>query len=114
MSETKIAGLPHFASQVFKSVSATPRAWEQAPHEKIGLPLATILTRVSLSGGQPMGKIVSTVALRIRYVASPVRKMRTSWPASAKARPCRKGNDALVGSSDPQALFIMILSFLDS
>src|SRR6266849_3140281 len=44
--------------------------------------------------------------------ASPSRKICTSCPASARANPCRKGNAALVGSSDPHALFIMILSDL--
>src|SRR5713226_2614781 len=40
-----------------------------------------------------------------------MRKICTSWPASANASPCTKGNDALVGSSEPHALFIMIFSF---
>ena len=65
-SDTKIAGLPNFAPQSFKSVSVTPRAREQAPQEKIGMCLATTLSSVSLSGGQPTGKIALTVALRIR------------------------------------------------
>lgn len=33
-SETKVAGVPNFAPHSFMSVSATPRAREQAPHEK--------------------------------------------------------------------------------
>jgi hypothetical protein len=74
-SDTKITGLPNLAPQLFRSVSVTPRAREQAPQEKIGMCLATTLSRVSLSGGQPTGNMVATVALRIRYVASPVRKI---------------------------------------
>lgn len=70
---------------------------------------ATTLASVALRGGQPTGMMESTVALRIRCVASPVRKVWTSCPASARASPCRKGTEARVGSSDPQALFIMIL-----
>src|SRR5262249_24179314 len=62
---TKTAGVPYFAFQVFKSVSETPRAREQAPQEKTGMCLARTFSRVSLNGGQPMGWIVSTVALRI-------------------------------------------------
>jgi hypothetical protein len=111
-SETKIAGLPNFASQSFRSVSATPRAREQAPQAKTGMRLATILSRNSLRGGQPTAKIAVAVALRIKYVASPVRKIRTSCPASARASPCTKGKDARVGSSEPQALLIMIFSDL--
>ena len=65
-SDTKIAGLPNFAPQSFKSVSVTPRAREQAPQEKIGMCLATTLSSISLRGGQPTGKIAVTVALRIR------------------------------------------------
>lgn len=65
-SETKIAGLPNFAPQSFKSVSVTPRAREQAPQEKIGMCLATTLPSVSLRGGQPTGKMALTVALRMR------------------------------------------------
>jgi hypothetical protein len=65
-SETKIAGLPNFAPQVIKSVSVTPRAREHAPQENTGMCLATTLSRISLSGGQPTGMIASAVALRIR------------------------------------------------
>jgi len=64
-SETKIAGLPNFAPHWFKSVSATPRAREQAPQAKIGMCLATTFSRVSRSGGQPTGMMASTVALRM-------------------------------------------------
>jgi hypothetical protein len=111
-SETKTAGLPNFALQVWRSISETPRAREQDPQEKTGICLATIFSRISSSGGQPIGNIVATVALRMRYVASPVRKIRTSCPASANARACANGKDALVGSSEPHELRIKILSFL--
>ena len=65
-NETNIAGLPHFATQLLKSASVTPRAREQAPQEKTGMCLATIFSIISLSGGQPIGLTASTVALRIR------------------------------------------------
>jgi hypothetical protein len=39
-------------------------------------------------------------------------KKDLNFVASLGQSPCRKGNDARVGSSDPQALFIMILSGL--
>lgn len=52
---------------------------------------------------------------RINDVASARRKICTWWPASASTSPWAKGNAALVGSSGPQALFIMIFSdFFDS
>ena len=65
-SDTKTAGLPHFAPQLLKSASVTPRAREHAPQEKTGICFATIFSRASLSGGQPTGMIASTVALRIK------------------------------------------------
>lgn len=65
-SSTKIFGLPHFALQLVKSASVTPRAREQAPQEKTGMCLAAIFSIISLSGGQPMGFTASTVILRIR------------------------------------------------
>ena len=65
-SSTKIFGLPHFAPQLVKSASVTPRAREQAPQEKTGICLATTFSIISFSGGQPMGLTASTVALRIR------------------------------------------------
>jgi len=65
-SDTKIAGLPNLAPQSFKSASVTPRAREQTPQEKIGMCLATALSSISLSGGQPTGNMVAAVALRIR------------------------------------------------
>jgi hypothetical protein len=46
-------------------------------------------------------------------VASLVRKIWTSCPASARASPCEKANEPRVGSSDPHALFIMIFNFFD-
>src|ERR1700680_2849673 len=75
--------------------------------------LSATFWRVSLSGGQPTGKIAVTMDLRSNEVASARRKIWTSWPASASPSPCAKGNAALVGSSGPHALFIMILSFFD-
>ena len=75
---TKIAGLPNFAFQLLRSVSVTPRAREQAPQEKTGILFATTFSRVSLNGGHPTGMIASAVDFRIRYVASPVRKICTS------------------------------------
>ena len=74
-NDTKIAGLPNFAAQSFKSVSVTPRAREQAPQAKTGMCLATTLSNISLSGGQPTGSMTEAVAFRIRYVASPRRKI---------------------------------------
>ena len=65
-SSTKIFGLPHFAPQLVKSASVTPRAREQAPQEKTGMRLVTVFSIISLSGGQPIGLTASTVALRIR------------------------------------------------
>jgi len=65
-NETKIAGLPHFAPQLVKSASVTPRAREHAPQEKTGMCFATTFSIISLSGGQPMGLTASTVVLRIR------------------------------------------------
>ena len=51
-----------------------------------------------------------TMDFRIKDVASAKRKICTSWPASASASPCAKGNAALVGSSGPHALFIIIFN----
>ena len=65
-SETKIAGVPNFAPHSFRSVSATPRAREQAPQEKTLMRFATILSRNSLKGGQPTGKTAFVVTSRIR------------------------------------------------
>src|SRR5580704_3123296 len=59
-SETKIAGLPNFAPQGFRSVSGTPLARKQAPQAKIGMCLATTLSSGSLKGGQPTGRIALT------------------------------------------------------
>ena len=63
---TKIVGLPNFAPQLPKSASVTPRAREQAPQAKTGTRLATIFSRVSMSGGQPTGTMALAVALRIK------------------------------------------------
>ncbi len=57
---------PHFASQLAKSASVTPRAREQAPQENTGIFLATIFAMVSLRGGHPTPWTMSTVALRMR------------------------------------------------
>src|SRR5215813_2787997 len=76
-NETYIEVSPHLAPQFVKSASVTPRAREQAPQAKTGMRLATIFSIVSVSGGQPTGLSESTVALRIRYVASAVRKICT-------------------------------------
>src|SRR5260370_9250921 len=73
--------------------------------------LATTLSSVWLSGGQPTGKIALTMDLRSSEVASASKKICTSCPASASKRPGAKRKGALVGSSGPHALFIMILSF---
>ena len=56
-----MAGLPNFALQLAKSFSETPRAREQAPQKNTGMCLATIFSRNSLSGGQPMGITASDV-----------------------------------------------------
>src|SRR5215469_10887749 len=72
----------------------------------MGMCNSTVLARREASGGQPTGTTASDTQLRISPTASPNRKICTSWPASAKALACRKGNAALVGSSDPQALLI--------
>jgi hypothetical protein len=74
-SETKTAGVPNFAPQSFKSFSVTPRAREHAPQENTGMCLATTFACISLNGGQPTGKMAELVALRMRYVASPVKKI---------------------------------------
>jgi hypothetical protein len=68
--ETYIGTVPHCAFQLLKSASVTPRAREQAPQANTGMRLATTFAMVSLRGGHPMGLTASTVALRIRYVAS--------------------------------------------
>src|ERR1700722_7475199 len=86
-----------------------PRAREHAPHAKIWIFLADTLSSACARGGQPTGTTASAVLLRIKPTASPSKKIWTEWPASASASPCRKGNAALVGSSDPHALFIMML-----
>src|SRR5882757_10338075 len=73
---------------------------------------AATLSSVSPTGGHPTGVTALASVFRINPTASPSRKICTSCPASASANPCRKGNAALVGSSEPHALFITILSGL--
>src|SRR5262249_38395229 len=104
--ETNTPGLPNFAAQTLRSLSETPRAREQAPQENTGMCLATTFSRNSLSGGQPMGITASDVALRIRFVASAVKKIWTSCPASDRARAWANTNEARVGSSVPHELLI--------
>ena len=65
-SDTKIAGVPNFAPQSFRSVSETQRAREHAPQEKTAMFFATTLSRISLNGGQPTGTMAFVVVLRIR------------------------------------------------
>jgi len=55
--ETNTAGLPNLAFQSCKSASETPRAREHAPQENTWMCLATTFCCISLSGGQPTGKI---------------------------------------------------------
>src|SRR5438477_1333002 len=113
ISETKIFGLPNFALNSARSVSVTPRAREQAPHAYIGIFLATSLARTSARGGQPTGTTALATDFRINETASPRRNIWTSWPASESTSPCRKGNAAFVGSSEPQALFMRIFSLVE-
>src|SRR5258705_7637376 len=72
----------------------------------MGIFLATSLARTSPRGGQPTGTTALTTDFRIKDTASPRRNIWTSWPASESTSPCRKGNAAFVGSSEPQALFM--------
>src|SRR5215471_8444225 len=108
--ETKMVGLPNLAPQGARSDSTMPRARLQAPQAKIGILRAATFSMVSISGGHPTGTMAAATGLRITETASPRRKIWTECPASASASPWRKGKAALVGSSEPQALFIMILS----
>src|SRR5215472_10855267 len=101
--ETYIEVLPHLAPQFVKSASVTPRAREQAPQAETGIRLATIFSIVSVNGGQPTGWTESTVALRIRYVASAVRKICTLLPASDNTSPWEKTNKARVGRPFPKS-----------
>jgi hypothetical protein len=111
-SETKIVGLPNFAPQLSRSVCATDRARQQAPHAQICTCRAATFFMVSSNGGQPTGTTAGAADLRISETASPSRKIWTECPASESASPWRKGNAAFVGSSEPQALFIITLSVL--
>src|SRR5690349_17241868 len=78
----------------------------------MGTRRAAIFSMVSTRGGHPTGTIALATALRMTETASPRRKICTECPASESAKPWRKGKAAFVGSSEPQALFIMMLSFL--
>jgi len=89
-----------------KSVSKTPRAFEQAVQTWIGILSSIALARAWERGGHPTGMTASAMGVRMRETASPSKKICTSWPASAKALAWRKGNDACVGSFDPHALLI--------
>src|SRR5215813_13867703 len=109
-----MAGLAKEAFLPARSVSRTPRALEQAPQTWIGMPNATVARKVSANGGQPTGTTAFATGSRIRETASPRRKICASWPASASAFACRNGNAALVGSSEPQALFTSTFIFASS
>jgi hypothetical protein len=76
----------------------------------MGILRAATFPRTSETGGQPTGTTASATDRRMSPTASPSRKIWTSCPASANAWPWEKGKAALVGSSEPQALFSMILS----
>src|SRR5262249_32975399 len=82
----------------------TPRALEHAPQTWIGMPSATVVRRISASGGQPTGTTALATGSRISDTASPRMKIWASWPPSASAFACRNAKAALVGSSEPQAL----------
>ncbi len=56
-----------------------------------------------------MGTIALATDFRITETTSPSKNIRTECPASERASPCRNGNADFVGSSDPQALSIMML-----
>src|SRR5437588_8995167 len=79
----------------------------------MGVFLATSLARTSARGGQPTGTTALATDFRIKDTASPRRNIWTSWPASESTSPCRKGNAAFVGSSEPQALFRRIFSLVE-
>src|SRR5262245_14138142 len=109
MRRTRIDGFANDAFFPARSVSRTPRALDQAPQTWIGMPSATVARSVSASGGQPTGTTAFATGSRISETASPRRKICASWPASTSALACRNGNAALVGSSDPHALFTRTL-----
>src|SRR5688572_13652616 len=71
----------------------------------MGMPSPTVARSDSARGGQPTGTTAFATGSRMSETASPSRKICASWPASAGAFACRNGNAALVGSSEPRALF---------
>lgn len=105
-SATRVAGVAKLAFLLARSASRTPRAREQAVQTWMLVPSSIVFARISASGGHPTGTTASETQLRISPTASPSMKICTSWLASAKALAWRKGNAALVGSSDPHALLI--------
>src|SRR5882724_7389081 len=112
IKDTKIVGFPNFAPKFARSASVTPRARAQAPQAKIGTCIVANLASDSPTGGHPTGVTASATIFRIRTTASPSNQIRTSCPASVRASPCENGKAALVGSSEPHALFIRILRVL--
>lgn len=68
------------------------------------LPGDRLLERLA-ERGHPTGTIESATSSRITFTPSPSRKICTSCQSSANPFPCRNGKLALVGSSEPQALF---------
>ena len=108
--ETKIAGLPNLAPHWFKSFSVTPRVTGTRPSRKDRDSLAHNF-RHGFAERRPadwQDGLCCCFSHEVGRLTS--KKIHTSCPASARASPCEKTNDALVGSSEAQALFIMILS----
>src|SRR5439155_8339041 len=114
ISPTRMVGLENEALLPARSLSRTPRALEQAPQTLIGMPSATVVLSVSPNGGQPTGTTAAATGSRISDTASPRMKISTSCPASFNALACRKPKAALVGSSDPHALFTSMRLMLAS
>src|SRR5439155_15418698 len=110
---TKTSGLAKLAFLDARSDSRTPRALAQAPQTWMRMPCPTVARSVSASGGHPTGTTAFATGFRINETASPSRKTWTSWPAAANALAWRNAKAALVGSSDPHALFTRTLSCLD-
>src|SRR5215470_7945225 len=109
-----MAGLAKEAFLPARSVSRTPRALEQAPQTRMGMPSATVARRVSARGGQPTGTTAFATGSRISDTASPSRKICAWYPASASAFACRNAKAALVGSSEPHALLSSTFMFASS
>jgi len=99
-----VAGVAKVAFFAARSDSKTPRAFEQAVQTWILIPISIVFASVSRNGGHPTGTTASETGLRISDTASPSKNIWTSCPASANALPCRNGNAAFVGSSEPHAL----------